>query len=44
MCMKRLVHSIEIRVFEKDASFISGIYDSFSEILPIDFDKEKIIE
>ena len=43
MCMKRLVHSIEIRVFEKDASFISGIYDSFSEILPIDFDKEKIV-
>ena len=43
MCMKRLVHSIETRVFEKDASCISDIYDSFSELLPIDFDKEKIV-
>lgn len=43
MCMKRLVHSIETRVFEKDVSCISGIYDSFSELLPIDFNKEKIV-
>ena len=41
--MKRLVHSIETRVFEEDASCISDICDSFSGLLPIDFDKEKIV-
>ncbi len=43
MRMKRLVHSIETRVFEEDASCISDVYDSYSGLLPVDFDKEKIV-
>jgi RNA binding exosome subunit len=41
--MKKLLHNIEIKVFEKDESQIHLISKSFSLILPIDFEKEKIV-
>ena len=41
--MDKLVHNIEINVFEKYVSLINLIYKSFNKILPIDFEKEKIV-
>ncbi len=41
--MEKLVHNIEINVFEKDETHLSLIYESFGQILPLDFKKEKII-
>jgi len=43
MCMRPLVHNIEISVFEKDSSNLNSIYDLFNDLLSIDFEKEKIV-
>jgi RNA binding exosome subunit len=40
--MVKLVHNIEISVFEKEEQILNSIYKTFNKILPIDFNKEKI--
>ena len=39
--MEKLVHNIEINIFEKDENYLNLIYESFGQILPLDFKKEK---
>jgi len=41
--MKKILHNISIRVFEKKSENIEDIKKVFKQILPIDFKKEKII-
>lgn len=40
--MKRLVHNISVRVFEKKHERIKKTKKGFEELLPVDFKKEKI--
>jgi len=40
--MKKLVHNIKIRVFEKNPKNLNETKKVFNEILPVDFEKEKI--
>ena len=39
--MVKLVHNIEISVFEKEEQILNSIYETFNKILPVDFKKEK---
>jgi hypothetical protein len=41
--MNKLVHNIEIKVFEKDESILLLIYKILNLILPINFKNERII-
>jgi len=40
--MNKLVHSIQINVLEKNEENLEKIHQSFSFLLPIDYEKEKI--
>lgn len=40
--MKRLVHNISVRVFEKDNDQLNSTKNLFYKLLPVDFEKEKI--
>ena len=40
--MEKLIHSIQINVFEKKEENLESVKSSFSIILPIDYKKEKI--
>ena len=41
--MNKLIHSIQIHVLEKDEDNLQRIYDVFTHIFPIDYDKENIL-
>ncbi len=40
--MKKLVHNISVRVFEKNPSRINTTKNVFTKLLPVNFEKEKI--
>lgn len=40
--MRQLIHNISVRVFEKNEDQIDNIYHVFKQLLPVDFEEEKI--
>ena len=42
--MQVMIHNISITVFEKNESYLNNILNSIEKLLPIDFNKEKIVK
>lgn len=40
--MRKIVHNISVRVFEKDSNKIDRTKNVFKELIPVDFEKEKL--